>query len=126
MSTTRPDSPCIALCSTALGDNVCRGCARTFGEISQWCFMGADEREAVWSRLPQRQRLLQLAAACSALLELDSLDGVEWGRLPDGSHYRLEEGGGALLRRDAAGRDEQLCCEGLTLERAASWLLAQR
>ena len=126
MSTTRPDSPCIALCSTALGDNVCRGCARTFGEISQWCFMDADEREAVWSRLPQRQRLLQLAAACSTLLELDSVDGVEWGRLPDGSHYRLDERDGALRWRGEQGRSESLSCRGLRLEQAASWLLAQR
>ncbi|XLM22539.1 DUF1289 domain-containing protein, partial [Chromobacterium piscinae] len=22
-----------------MGDNVCRGCARTFAEVSQWCFM---------------------------------------------------------------------------------------
>ncbi|POA98048.1 hypothetical protein C2134_13900 [Chromobacterium sinusclupearum] len=121
MSRNRPDSPCIALCSTALGDNVCRGCARTFGEISQWCFMGDDEREAVWLRLPQRQRLLQLAAACGALLELDSLDGVEWGRLPDGSRYRLDERG-ALHRVGRDGAAEVLRVDDLTPQQAAAWL----
>ncbi|MCD4483363.1 DUF1289 domain-containing protein [Chromobacterium vaccinii] len=123
MSITRPDSPCIALCSTALGDNVCRGCARTFAEVSQWCFMSADEREAVWLRLPARLRLLQLAAACGALLELDEIDGVEWGRLPEGGHYRMDEAGW-LRWRDAASAGEDACdCAGLSLERAAAWLL---
>ncbi|MBX9268996.1 DUF1289 domain-containing protein [Chromobacterium violaceum] len=125
MSATRPDSPCIALCSTALGDNVCRGCARTFAEVSQWCFMSADEREAVWLRLPARQRLLQLAAACGALLELDEIDGLEWGRLSDGSRYRLDEA--SWLRwRDAASARENACdCAGLSLEAAAAWLRGQ-
>ncbi|VEB41453.1 Predicted Fe-S protein [Chromobacterium violaceum] len=125
MSATRPDSPCIALCSTALGDNVCRGCARTFAEVSQWCFMSADEREAVWLRLPARQRLLQLAAAYGALLELDEIDGQEWGRLPDGSLYRLDEAGW-LRWRDAASARENACdCAGLSLDAAAAWLRGQ-
>lgn len=47
----RPDSPCIAICTTALGDDVCAGCGRTFAEISQWVFMTPQEREAAWQRL---------------------------------------------------------------------------
>ncbi|POZ63709.1 DUF1289 domain-containing protein [Chromobacterium alticapitis] len=121
MSSTRPDSPCVALCSTALGDNVCRGCARTFGEISQWCFLDQEAREAVWLRLPQRQRLLKLAAACGALLELDSLDGVEWGRLPNGVLYRLDDGG-ALLRRSGDGVAEAWSGCASALPEAAAWL----
>ncbi|AXE30960.1 hypothetical protein DK842_14335 [Chromobacterium phragmitis] len=125
MNASRPDSPCIALCSTALGDNVCRGCARTFAEVGQWCFLTTDEREAVWRRLPARQRLLQLAAACGALLELDIRDGAEWGRLPGGGHYRLDEAGW-LRWRGADAEPEQACDgAGLTLEQAASWLLSR-
>ncbi|AUH52129.1 hypothetical protein CXB49_15545 [Chromobacterium sp. ATCC 53434] len=124
MSSTRPDSPCIALCSTALGDNVCRGCARTFGEISQWCFMDEAERERVWQCLPRRQRLLQLAAACGALLELDDLDGMEWGRLPGGGRYRLDETGG-LHWRGADDRVDCLRAPALSLEDAAAWLMRQ-
>ncbi|WP_434629310.1 DUF1289 domain-containing protein [Chromobacterium sp. CV08] len=122
MSSIRPDSPCIALCSTALGDNVCRGCARTFGEISQWCFMDEAERERVWQCLPRRQRLLKLAAACGALLELDDLDGVEWGRLPGGGRYRLDEAG-VLHWLGPDGHAESLQVPALPLEDAAAWLL---
>lgn len=49
----RPDTPCIARCSTALGDETCRGCGRTFAEVANWVAMSASEREAVWQRLEQ-------------------------------------------------------------------------
>ena len=58
----RPDSPCIALCSTALGDDLCRGCGRTFQEVANWVAMSEREREIVWQRLenegwyPQKSR----------------------------------------------------------------------
>ena len=51
MSDNRPDSPCIALCSTALGDEVCAGCGRTFLEVANWVAMNPVEKEAVWARL---------------------------------------------------------------------------
>nr|WP_231137349.1 DUF1289 domain-containing protein [Chromobacterium paludis] len=95
---------------------------RTFGEISQWCFMGEAEREAVWRRLPQRQRLLRVAAACGALLELECRDGMEWGRLPSGVRYRLDEDG-ALHRLTTDGRTEALHRVELTPQHAAEWLL---
>ncbi|MDR3427162.1 MULTISPECIES: DUF1289 domain-containing protein [Silvimonas] len=47
----RPDTPCIAVCSTGLGDDVCRGCGRTFQEVAHWVALTAQEREAVWQRL---------------------------------------------------------------------------
>ena len=33
---TTPDSPCIAICSTAQGDAVCKGCGRTFDEVRRF------------------------------------------------------------------------------------------
>jgi uncharacterized protein len=48
--TDRPDSPCIAVCTT-LYDEVCRGCGRTYLEVAQWNQMDAQEREAVWFRI---------------------------------------------------------------------------
>ncbi|GLS05336.1 hypothetical protein GCM10007860_24870 [Chitiniphilus shinanonensis] len=48
---TRPDSPCVALCSTALGDEICMGCGRTFFEVANWVFLTDEEKEAVWQRL---------------------------------------------------------------------------
>ena len=46
----RPDSPCIAVCTT-LYDEVCKGCGRTFMEVANWAFLTQDERELVWQRI---------------------------------------------------------------------------
>lgn len=48
---TRPDSPCIGYCSTALGDDVCRGCRRTFEEVTHWITYTPEQKQAVWNRL---------------------------------------------------------------------------
>ena len=47
---TRPDSPCIAVCTT-LYDEVCKGCGRTYMEVAQWNAMPDAEREVVWQRI---------------------------------------------------------------------------
>lgn len=47
---TRPDSPCIAVCTT-LYDEVCKGCGRTYLEVAQWNVLPEDEREVVWQRI---------------------------------------------------------------------------
>lgn len=47
---TRPDSPCIAVCTT-LYDEYCKGCGRTCLEVAQWNAMPEDERELVWQRI---------------------------------------------------------------------------
>ncbi|BCL74423.1 hypothetical protein JHS3_01590 [Jeongeupia sp. HS-3] len=47
----RPDTPCIAICSTGLGDDVCRGCGRSFIEVANWVSMSEAEKETVWQRL---------------------------------------------------------------------------
>lgn len=47
---SRPDSPCIAVCTT-LYDEVCKGCGRHYIEVAQWQAMTHDEREAVWLRI---------------------------------------------------------------------------
>ena len=45
------DSPCVARCSTALGDMVCKGCGRTFLEVTHWSIMADTERATVMARL---------------------------------------------------------------------------
>lgn len=47
----RPSSPCIAICSTSQGDDICRGCGRTFEEVSRWLEMSEPQKDAVWSRI---------------------------------------------------------------------------
>ena len=46
----RPDSPCIAVCTT-LYDEVCKGCGRTYLEVAMWNATSDAEREAVWQRI---------------------------------------------------------------------------
>ena len=48
-----PDAPCIAICSTAQGDAVCKGCGRTEHEVQHWPAMGPFAKRAVWYRITQ-------------------------------------------------------------------------
>lgn len=48
---TLPDSPCIAICSTAQGDPVCKGCGRTFDEVQHWPALDPFEKRSVWQRI---------------------------------------------------------------------------
>jgi predicted Fe-S protein YdhL (DUF1289 family) len=45
-----PDSPCIGICST-LFDDVCKGCGRTAGEVSNWVFLSDEEKRTIWKRI---------------------------------------------------------------------------
>lgn len=46
----RPDSPCIAVCTT-LYDEKCKGCGRTYLEVAHWNEMALPDREVVWKRI---------------------------------------------------------------------------
>lgn len=46
-------SPCVGLCSTTVGDGVCRGCQRTVSEIGEWMALSDEQRS---------QRMAQLDA----------------------------------------------------------------
>ena len=46
-----PDTPCIAICSTSQGDNLCKGCGRTFAEVQNWPQMSPAEKRATWRRI---------------------------------------------------------------------------
>lgn len=48
---TTPDSPCIAICSTAQGDPLCKGCGRSFDEVQHWPALDPFEKRAVWRRI---------------------------------------------------------------------------
>jgi predicted Fe-S protein YdhL (DUF1289 family) len=47
----RPDSPCAGYCSTSHGDEICKGCGRTFDEVLHWIIYTDEEKAAVWARL---------------------------------------------------------------------------
>lgn len=46
-----PDSPCIAICSTAQGDAVCKGCGRSEDEVRDWTRLSPAEKREVWRRI---------------------------------------------------------------------------
>ncbi|MBN8504470.1 MAG: DUF3717 domain-containing protein [Burkholderiales bacterium] len=46
-----PDSPCIAICSTAQGDALCKGCGRSFEEVRDWPSLSPWAKRAVWRRI---------------------------------------------------------------------------
>jgi predicted Fe-S protein YdhL (DUF1289 family) len=48
---TTPDAPCIAICSTSQGDDVCKGCGRTFDEVQHWPEMSPAEKRGTWRRI---------------------------------------------------------------------------
>ena len=46
-----PDAPCIAICSTSQGDELCKGCGRTFDEVQNWPVMTPIEKRVTWRRI---------------------------------------------------------------------------
>ncbi|TDS82510.1 DUF3717 domain-containing protein [Comamonas sp. JUb58] len=48
---TTPDTPCIAICSTSQGDEVCKGCGRSFDEVQHWLAYSPMQKRAVWRRI---------------------------------------------------------------------------
>ena len=50
---TTADTPCIAICSTSQGDEMCKGCGRTFEEVQLWPEMSPVEKRGTWRRITQ-------------------------------------------------------------------------
>lgn len=50
---TTPDTPCIAICSTSQGDDVCKGCGRSFEEVQHWTAMTPVQKRQVWRRITE-------------------------------------------------------------------------
>ncbi|MCW7488134.1 DUF1289 domain-containing protein [Leptospira meyeri] len=48
-------SPCTKVCMMDPDSGLCAGCLRTIEEIGNWSAMSEEEREKVWSELPQRK-----------------------------------------------------------------------
>ena len=53
MRKQRSSTPCLGICSTTYGDNVCRGCKRFIQEVINWNSYSNDEKEIVNSRLEE-------------------------------------------------------------------------
>ena len=48
---TTADTPCIAICSTSQGDEMCKGCGRTFEEVQHWPAMSPAAKRNTWRRI---------------------------------------------------------------------------
>ena len=48
---TTADTPCIAICSTSQGDEMCKGCGRTFEEVQNWPAMPPAAKRSTWRRI---------------------------------------------------------------------------
>jgi predicted Fe-S protein YdhL (DUF1289 family) len=46
-----PDAPCIAICSTSQGDDVCKGCGRSFDEVQHWTALSPGAKRGIWRRI---------------------------------------------------------------------------
>ena len=53
MRKNRSSTPCIGICSTTFGDDVCKGCKRFSHEITSWGKFSNEERAFVNRRLEQ-------------------------------------------------------------------------
>ena len=47
----RSSTPCLGICSTTFGDEVCKGCKRFAHEIVSWTKYSLEEREIINDRL---------------------------------------------------------------------------
>ena len=53
MRKQRSSTPCLGICSTTYGDDVCRGCKRFIHEVINWNSYSNNEKEIVNSRLEE-------------------------------------------------------------------------
>ena len=51
MKKKRSSTPCLGICSTTFGDEVCKGCKRFSHEVVSWTKYSLEEREIVNNRL---------------------------------------------------------------------------
>lgn len=67
----RVKSPCIGVCSTGIGDSVCRGCKRFSHEIIYWNSYDEAEKRAIQNRLDAL--LTQVVEAKLTIIDSDLL-----------------------------------------------------
>lgn len=51
MTTKQLDTPCVGICSTVYGDDVCRGCKRVSSVIIDWNKFDSVKKQAVFDQL---------------------------------------------------------------------------
>ncbi len=64
---TRISTPCIGVCSTGIGDAICRGCKRYAHEVIHWNGYSEEQKRAINQRLDQL--LTQVVSAKLAVFD---------------------------------------------------------
>ena len=91
MQKNRSTTPCLGICSTTYGDDVCKGCKRFVHEIIGWPKFSQDERALVNDRLEKfkililkdrfnivDEDLLQIKLKENAINYNHSMDSLTW------------------------------------------------
>ncbi|SEK31261.1 DUF1289 domain-containing protein [Halomonas daqiaonensis] len=68
----RITSPCVGLCSTTLGDRVCRGCQRIDSEIRDWPALSGEQRHRCMVELDRLRA--EVAGRYLVVVDPDSLE----------------------------------------------------
>lgn len=55
--TEKVNKPCVGICSTTLGDDVCRGCGLTTEEVVGWNGYGEDRKREIVVRLKHDRQI---------------------------------------------------------------------
>jgi predicted Fe-S protein YdhL (DUF1289 family) len=67
------DTPCIAICSTSQGDEICKGCGRTFQEVQDWTKMSPTQKRYTWRRITMEHSAWRF----NRYIERASLKGIK-------------------------------------------------
>ncbi|RQO62090.1 Fe-S protein [Paucibacter sp. KBW04] len=80
-----PDAPCIAICSTSQGDELCKGCGRTFDEVQNWPVMTPAEKRVTWRRISIEATAWRFNRYAERAREFHGVDHPQNQALPSGS-----------------------------------------
>jgi len=72
------NTPCVGICSTVYGDEICRGCKRFYKEIIEWNGLTTNTKQIIFQRLSQLmsitvRQFLQITNAALLQEQLDKL-----------------------------------------------------
>ena len=69
---TKTNKPCVGICSTTLGDDICRGCGLTAEEVVGWNGYGENRKREIVGRLAREREVVAISR-----WELNRLRNVE-------------------------------------------------
>ncbi len=75
---TTPDAPCIAICSTSQGDDICKGCGRSFDEVQHWPAMTPAEKRRTWRRITMEGTAWRFNRYAERAREASGVDHAPW------------------------------------------------